>query len=279
MTTSAASLPQPAGGSGSLRAPLLGVLAAIAITTSMDASGLSDFSALPLLPLMALFWWLQRLSRREVGFTWGKPVHYAWAIAYPALVLPVGAAIAYAAGGVDTSAMDVRKTLTNFAVMTLATVLVVIVTEEGFFRGWLWGSLRRAGFGEMRTLVWSSLAFTAWHFSAVALPTGFDLPPAQIPVYMVNAFVMGAIWGLLRMASGSVIVASVSHGLWNGGAYTLFGFGTKTGALGIEKTWIYGAEVGYVGLLLNILFAFVLLRNVLRAERPRVGAGITLVEP
>jgi membrane protease YdiL (CAAX protease family) len=175
--------------------------------------------------------------------------------------------------------MDVRKTLINFGVMTVATILVVIGTEEGFFRGWLWGSLKRAGLGETRTLVWSSLAFTAWHFSAVALPTGFDLPSSQIPIYMVNAFVMGAIWGLLRMASGSVVVASVSHGLWNGGAYTLFGFGTKTGALGIEKSWIYGAEVGFVGLILNVIFALVLLRQVLRSPAgPRVAAEVTLVE-
>jgi hypothetical protein len=33
-----------------------GVALAIAITTTMDATGLSAFSALPLLPLVALFW-------------------------------------------------------------------------------------------------------------------------------------------------------------------------------------------------------------------------------
>ena len=59
-----------------LSRPTLGVLAAIAITTTMDATGLSTFSALPLFPLLGLFWYLQRLSRAEMGFAWGQWRHY-----------------------------------------------------------------------------------------------------------------------------------------------------------------------------------------------------------
>ena len=39
-----------------------GVAIAIAITTAMDASGYALFSALPLLPLTGLFWYLQQFS-------------------------------------------------------------------------------------------------------------------------------------------------------------------------------------------------------------------------
>jgi hypothetical protein len=35
----------------------LGVLVGLGITTAMDDSGLSIFSSLPLLPLVALFWY------------------------------------------------------------------------------------------------------------------------------------------------------------------------------------------------------------------------------
>ena len=63
------------------------------------------------------------------------------------------------------------------------------------------------------------------------------------------------IWGLLRWISGSVVVTSVSHGLWNGGAYVLFGFGSNTGALGVKNTAIFGPEVGVLGLVLNLVFA------------------------
>jgi membrane protease YdiL (CAAX protease family) len=89
----------------------------------------------------------------------------------------------------------------------------------------------------------------------VTLETGFNPPAAQIPVYMINAAVMGVIWGLLRGLSGSLFVASVSHGLWNGGAYAFFGFGSRVGALGIQDTTIYAPEFGLLGRALNVVFA------------------------
>jgi hypothetical protein len=108
--------------------------------------------------------------------------------------------------------------------------------------------------------IWSSIAFSLWHWSAVVLKTGFDPPRAQVPVFMVNAMVMGAVWGLLRWISGSVIVSSVSHGLWNGIAYVFFGFGTKVGALGVKNTGLFGPEVGVLGLAVNLIFAAALWR-------------------
>ncbi|MCH7505721.1 MAG: hypothetical protein IIB78_10155 [Proteobacteria bacterium] len=47
---------------------ILGVMLAITITTVMDASGYSVFSALPLMPLFGLFWWWQKFSKAEIGF-------------------------------------------------------------------------------------------------------------------------------------------------------------------------------------------------------------------
>lgn len=243
-----------------LRRPILGVLIAIAITTAMDATGLFMFSALPLLPLMGLFWYFERLSHRSMGFVWGRWSHYGLATLYPVVVLGVLALITAVAGVTDLASANWEKAWLNLALVGVSTILVAIVTEEGFFRGWLWASLERAGQKQSQILVWSSIAFSLWHLSAVSLETGFDLPAAQIPVYLVNAVAMGAIWGLLRLISGSVIVASVSHGIWNGGAYVFFGFGTKVGVLGIKETAIYGPEVGVVGLVLNIVFAAALWR-------------------
>ena len=60
---------------------------------------------------------------------------------------------------------------------------------------------------------------------------------------------------LFRWKSGSVIVPSGSHDIWNTVAYALFGTGVEAGALGIQDTAIYGAEVGIVGLGLNVVFA------------------------
>ncbi len=243
-----------------LARPTVGVLAAIGITTTMDASGLSVFSALPLLPLAGVLWAWERFSRVEVGLAWGSARDYGLAVLHPLLVIGAVTAVAALAGAIDLTQADWRKAGLNMALMGTTTILAVILTEEGFFRGWLWASLRRAGLGETPVLMWSSVAFSLWHVSAVSLETGFDIPAPQIPVYLVNAVLIGAIWGMLRLVSGSIIVASVSHGVWNGLAHVLFGFGTTVGTLGIEATHIYGPEVGVVGLVANALFAFVLWR-------------------
>lgn len=245
----------------SLTRPILGVLIAIAVTTTMDATGLTAFSALPLFPLMGIFWYLERLPRRKMGFVWGEWRHYGLAILYPIVVLGAITIVSAAAQAVDISKTDWNKTLLNHAIVTASTFVVAIITEEGFFRGWLWASLKRAGMTRPGTiLIWTSVAFSLWHVSAVTLDTGFDLPAAQIPVFLVNAAFLGAIWGLLRLLSGSVIVASLSHGLWNGITYTLFGFGTTVGALGVENTTLLGPEVGFLGLGLNVVFFAVLWR-------------------
>ncbi len=233
----------------------LGVIAAIGITTSMDATGYSAFSALPLLPLTLIFWAWQRLSRAEMGLVWGNLPGYGLALLYPALVLGATTLIAFLLGVVDTSAADWKKTGLNLLLGSSVGSLMVLLTEEGFFRGWLWASLKRAGQSEARVLVWSSVLFTLWHVSPITLETGFNVPLAQIPVFLVNATLLGAIWGMLRLLSGSTLVASVSHAVWNAFAYSLFGFGEKTGALGIERTDLYGPEVGVLGLVLNLLFA------------------------
>lgn len=82
---------------------------------------------------------------------------------------------------------------------------------------------------------------------------------------------------LMVLFSGSLIVASLGHGLWNGATYALFGFGTKIGALGIRNTAFFGAESGVLGLLLNVVFAAALWRWAAQGEgsaaaRPAPGS-------
>ena len=146
---------------------IVGIIVAIAITTTMDATGYSMFSALPLFPLAGLFWTLQKFSRAEIGLVWGPPYAYGLAIAYPVIVLGLIGLIALAAGAVDTSEADWNKTFFNMAVMSSTGVIIGMITEEGFFRGWLWAALKRAGKSDTYVLVWTSLAFTAWHISAI----------------------------------------------------------------------------------------------------------------
>lgn len=239
---------------------VLGVLLAIGVTSSMDATGLSMYSALPLAPLLGVFWYLEKLPRKDVGFVWGKRNYYLVAVSYPVIVAFAIMVLVWLARAIDTSRTNWKKAAINFVAISLSTILVAVLTEEGFFRGWLWASLEKTGMKPTTILVWSSIAFSIWHWSAVMLKTGFDPPRSQVPVFMVNAAVMGGIWGVLRWKSGSVIVSSLSHGIWNGMAYVLFGFGTKVGAFGVRKTGLFGPEVGVAGLTFNILFLIALLK-------------------
>jgi hypothetical protein len=253
--------------------PALAVLLAIGITTTMDANGLSAFSALPLLPVGALFWLIDRIPRRSVGYVLGKPFDYFLALLHPLLVFGFLAALALAVGAVHPAASPASRVAFNCFRVAAATFLVVLVTEEGFFRGWLWAALERAGESPARVLAGTSVAFAAWHISAVSLETGFDLPGRRIPLFLVNAAVMGAIWGLLRAVSGSVVVSSAAHGLWNGGAYVLFGFSTHPGKLGIADVWLWGPEVGVLGLAANVVFAAALWRVWRRGSRAPAARG------
>lgn len=72
---------------------------------------------------------------------------------------------------------------------------------------------------------------------------------------MTSAFLRGTVCGQLRLLSGSVIVASMSHDVWDGIDCALFAFGEKIGALGIGNTALFGPEVGIIGLGLNALYA------------------------
>lgn len=232
-----------------------GATVAIMITTTMDATGLTIFSALPLMGLLVVFCLLQRLSFAELGLQIGKPRDYLAAVAHPLVVMTPIAALAYVGGAIDLSQADGNRFVINLLAGCTMGVLMGLLTEEGFFRGWLWATLCRSRMDSRMVLVWTTIAFTLWHLSAVFLTDEFSVPAAQVPVFLANVVLLGAIWGMLRWKSGSIVVASVGHALWNSLAYGLFGFGTRTGELGISQTVVFGPEVGWLGLLGNLLFA------------------------
>jgi len=234
--------------------PLIAALLAIAITATMDFTGLLMFSALPLILITIIFWWLFRLTKEEIGLKFGSIKYYGLALLYPAIVLGASALLAYIFKDFCTIGIDWPKTRLNITLASTVGILMVLLTEEGFFRGWLWGAMRKCGLKSNQTLYVTSLIFVIWHISAVTSGTEYGLPWNQVPVYLINATLLGLIWGLMRSMSGSVIVPAVSHAVWNGFAYELFGFGEKMGALGISDTAFFGPEVGYLGIVLNGLF-------------------------
>ncbi len=113
----------------SLSPAILGVLVAIGSTTTMDATGYTNFSALPLLPLALIFWAWQRLSRVEMGLTWGNLRGYGLALLYPGLVLGAATLIAFLLGAVDLSEADWEKAGLNMLLGNGALPLDVLETH------------------------------------------------------------------------------------------------------------------------------------------------------
>ena len=234
--------------------PFIAVIVAVAITTTMDFTGYTNFSALPLFGIIIIFYFLQKQSKKEFGLVFGKLKYYGLALLYPFLVLGTAVLAAYVYGDFSITEFDTKKIITNLSAQILIGPIMLLLTEEGFFRGWLWGAFKKNGLSPKQTLIVTSLLFVTWHISAVTSGSEYSLPPSQVPIYLINAMLLGLIWGTLRWASNSVIVAAVCHTVWNAFAYLLFGFGVKVGLLGIANTALFGPEVGYLGILLNTLF-------------------------
>lgn len=248
--------------------PVAGVLLAIAATATLDATGYTNFSALALFPLILIFWFLQKFRRAEIGLAFGHFSDYGVAILYPGVVIGLSIVVVALAGKMDTAGADWPGVFEEMALIAATTVIAALITEEGFFRGALWASFEKSGFDQRRTLLWSSLAFGAWHISFVTLAAGHEMAPGLIPIYIANVTLLGAIWGAMRMASGSVLVPSLSHGVWNGVVYTLYGATGDPGALGVPEGAIWGPETGILGIALNAGFLFFLLRR----QRARADA-------
>lgn len=234
--------------------PLLALAIAVVITTTMDFAGYTNFSAFPLLGIIILFWFIQRQSKDEIGLKFGRLKYYGLALLYPVIVLGLTALIAYLYGDFSIREIDKEKDILNLVSGVIIGPIMLILTEEGFFRGWLWGAFVKAGMTPTRTLFVTSGLFVIWHISAVTSGTEYGLPLTQVPIYLINAALLGLIWGTLRLASGSMIVPAFCHAVWNAFAYGLFGFGERVGVLGVTNTFLLGPEVGYLGIVLNGLF-------------------------
>lgn len=252
-----------------LTAASIGVLAAITVTASLDAAGLSLFSALALFPVLLACWLFWRMPLTGMGFIWGRPRDYALAVLFPVIVLGVATLIALVTGALSIDNVHLKRALVNFSLLFVQSIPVGLITEEGFFRGWLWASLGQARLSTVKIILVTSIVFALWHISLVTVAKGFVLPVSQAVIYIVNIGVIGSIWAQMRALSRSIVVTSVSHSLWNAGTYVLFGTGAfMSGYLGIKQTELYGAEVGLVGLALNVMFSVGLWRWCRQVAQP-----------
>jgi membrane protease YdiL (CAAX protease family) len=235
--------------------PAVGLAAALLTNTIANAGVLPSTGALLLFPLLVLCWSIERFSRREMGFVRGPLHHYGLGLLHPLLVLGLIALLAWLTGATTIDTPDWSSIAREFVLAALVTMAATLVTEDGFFRGWLWASLRRAGMHEQGVVLLTGIAFGLWHLPYAVLATGYAPLSAEVALLILNASIVGIAWGLLRRHSGSVVVPAVTHGVWNGAVYVLFNYGTEIGALGIQDTAVFGPEAGLAGLVLNSAYA------------------------
>jgi CAAX protease family protein len=239
--------------------PVLGSAGAIVISPLLSlATGQGALYNLWLAVMLAILWAKLRLTGREIGLTVGDATSYLVALAYVAGIVGLVALGAWATNAIDLTNYSAATVARRLSLIFLVTFALTLITEDGFFRGALWGSCERAGFSPAKAVIWTSVAFGLWHLVVPIIDPDFSQSAFKAPQYVLGSTAFGIAMGLLRLRSGSIIVPSACHGLWNATAYTLFGTGEKSGELGVADHSLWDPERGYAGLILALVAAGVL---------------------
>ncbi|BDZ68253.1 CPBP family intramembrane glutamic endopeptidase [Methanobacterium ferruginis] len=211
--------------------------------------------ALILFPLILILAYWTKMNGKELGLEFGSLRDYVWAILYPLSICLVIIIIAMVTGNIVETKYSNEMT-GKIVYLFVYTLIMAFTTEEGFFRGWLFGILERDKMNPKLILLLTALAFASWHLPLFFLDPSFTY--SMIPIYITGGIIGGLTFGLLRYISGSIIVSSFSHAIWNTIVYVLFGFGSGIGILGIKQTNIFSPESGLLGLTFGIVFMAIL---------------------
>ncbi|MCK9150512.1 CPBP family intramembrane glutamic endopeptidase [Methanobacterium alcaliphilum] len=237
--------------------PLSGFIIALVLTAVAPIlTGNSNLQVTLLFPLILIFAYWTKMNAAELGLVFGKRKEYLIAIAYPLISALIVITLATISGHIGPINLSFTA-LIAFLGLFFTTLILTVTTEEGFFRGWLFGVMEKYEFSSKSIILLTALAFTIWHIPLFFIGTGMEGAYNMIPLYLSTVFTGGAIMGTIRYRSGSIITSSLSHTIWNSVNYTLFGFGTSVGILGIMPINIFDPERGYLGLVINALFLII----------------------
>lgn len=219
----------------------------------------------------------------------------AWLVAWPGLAAAalVGAAAYFAVvpGSLDLSFPLIADQLAELdaglqldlgtvvalqvgSALLLAPLLNAIPAfgEEFGWRGYLQWKLRPLGWRPM--VLWMGLIWGVWHWPLIALGYnyGADYPGAPwsgMALFVVFTTAVGAVLAWVTEATGSVIPASVGHGVVNAVA----GLGLLVAATGTDTPLLGPSTVGLLGMVGFIGLALVV------ARRPPDVARVTAGDP
>ena len=237
--------------------PLLGFIIALVITALAPfLTGKENLQATLLFPIILIFAYYTKMNAKDLGLIFSKRKEYFIAMAYPLISTLIVISLATITDNLGQINITFA-TLTAFLVLFFSTLILTVTTEEGFFRGWLFGIMEKYDYTPKLIIVLTSLAFAIWHIPLFFLGGGLGGAYNLIPLYLSTVFTGGAIMAIIRYRSGSIIVSSLSHTIWNSVNYILFGFGTAVGVLGITPITIFDPERGFLGLGINVLFLII----------------------
>jgi len=245
-----------------------GVATAIALVASPVAlrlSGDPTAYALPLLLGVLALAGRHGMDRRAIGLRLGRGA-YSIATLHPLLVVGAVVWLSTLVGATRVGVVGLGTLALQIMSMAALTAIGTLVTEDGFFRGVLWGLLDRDGRSTDAILLWTSGAYALWYLPLMVMDPTLSGSPEALAVHGLNVWLLGMCWGVLRLATGSVLVVAWAHGLWSGLAYTLFGYGPAAGALGVTDALRFDPERGWAGVALNAA-AFLVLWRWWRAGR------------
>lgn len=119
--------------------PIAGSIAALVISPIITAlTGKENAYALVLLPLNLLLA-ATRLRSRNMGLRIGQFRHYIISFSYPLAVIGIAGFVAWLAGKIQAENILLADVGKNILALFLIGIIGAVLTEEGFFRGWLWG--------------------------------------------------------------------------------------------------------------------------------------------
>jgi len=226
-------------------------------------TGYTELYPLSLLPLVGVVWLLTRLSFQEAGISPGRRFHYSLAVVYPLSVSGILVLLTGIFDGIRVSDFQMGEFAVQIGLGFITGVIVSSLTEEGFFRGVLWGVLGKKQYSIAVLMFVTGILFSLWHLPVIFITSefGHGFPVIGMILYLLNILLIGLVWAFLRYLSGSILITSVSHSLWNVLAYSFFGVGTEYGVLVKSSYLIFDPERGIGGVILNAAFLLFLFRR------------------
>lgn len=103
----------------------------------------------------------------------------------------------------NTFVIDTYKTAGWLPLLWIAVVIFAPIFEESFFRGFLFVGLKQSALGPTGTIILTALIFAALH-------------GLQYNLYgIATVFILGLIFGIVRLKSGSLWSTILLHSVWN----------------------------------------------------------------